>query len=388
MITAGHRASKHLVWITAAASVALSAAACDRMSNLRRNLEGDRGSEATVSAKAQAAAPGRPVDLEMVAASDAMWTGVAVSRDERIFVCFPRWGQDVAVSVGEIRIGGKIWPYPNEDWNSWSPPMDPGQHFVCAQSVYVDGEDFLWVLDPANAYLRGVVPGGAKLVKIDLRKSAVIQKVLFDDAIAPAGSYLNDVRIDLRHGTAYISDSGLGAIVVVDLATGDAGRVLTESPSTKAEGAVLKIDGREWRIGGLAPQVHVDGIALDPGGDYLYYQALSGRSLYRIATASLRDASLSEQDLAARVESLGTTGAADGIEFGSDGYLYLTAIEENAVKIFASLGEARVVASSRELRWPDSLARSRDHMYVSTSQIHLGAEATEPYKIFKFRAED
>jgi sugar lactone lactonase YvrE len=149
---------------------------------------------------------------------------------------------------------------------------------------------------------------------------------------------------------------------------------------------VLTIGGKEWRMDGNAPKVHSDGLALDSDGEYLYYQALTARTLYRIETRWLLDGTLSEAQLGAKVESMGKTGAADGIEFGPDDYLYLTAIEENAIKTFAALDRAETVVKDARLLWPDSIARGPDgYLYVTTSQVHLGADATEPYRIFKFR---
>jgi sugar lactone lactonase YvrE len=293
------------------------------------------------------------------------------------------------VSVGEIRIGGKIWPCPNEEWNAWAPAVDPATHFICVQSVYVDRNDFLWVLDPASAYMRGVVPGGAKLVKIDIRKNEVVQQIDFDETIAPPASYLNDVRVDAQRNVAYITDSGLGALVVVDLATGKSRRVLAGHSSTKSENITLRVDGKEWLMGGRAPEIHVDGLALDPAGDYLYYHALTARNLYRIGTQYLRDAALTEPELAARVESLGTTGAADGIEFGPDGYLYLTGIEDRTIRVFASIGNTETVIRDPRLVWPDSFARGPGrYLHVTASQINLGADSKPPYKLFRFKLEE
>lgn len=56
----------------------------------------------------------------------------------------------------------------------------------------------------------------------------------------------------------------------------------------------MHADGRELRRpDGRGVEFAVDGIALSPDGQYLYYQALTGRTLYRIATAALRDSTLS-----------------------------------------------------------------------------------------------
>ena len=143
-------------------------------------------------------------------------TGVAVSRRGRIFVNFPDWSDDHTISVAEI-VNGKPQPFPNQEWNKAGGA--PNDHFVCVQSVYVDESDSLWILDPAAPKMKQIVKGGPKLVKVDLVKNEVVQ-IPFGPDIAPEKSYLNDVRVDLKTGTAYITDSGLGAIVVVDCTTG------------------------------------------------------------------------------------------------------------------------------------------------------------------------
>ena len=56
--------------------------------------------------------------LELVAESSNLWTGVSISREGRIFVCFPRWSRQVPISVGEI-VDGTVKPFPDENWNSW-----------------------------------------------------------------------------------------------------------------------------------------------------------------------------------------------------------------------------------------------------------------------------
>ena len=257
--------------------------------------------------------------LEVVAETDRQWTGVAVAGDGRLFVNFPRWSPEVPVSVAEVLEDGTLAPYPDESWNGWTPDADPAKTFVCVQSVVADGDGSLWVLDPANPWFQGVVPGGAKLVKIDVSSGDVKRTILFDDQAAPAGSYLNDVRIDNDEGAAYITDSGLGALVVVDLATGESRRVLADHPSTQSEDVVLTIEGSEWLLpDGSAPQVHSDGIALDLARDLVYFQALTGRTLYRVPAAALRDPSLVDEDLAARLVAVATSGPSDGLLWDGD----------------------------------------------------------------------
>ena len=85
------------------------------------------------------------------------------------------------------------------------------------------------------------LPGGPKLVCVDLTRDEVVQTILFPPDVALPTTYLNDVRFDLRRGeagAAFITDSsdqGPNGIVVVDIATGKSWRRLHEHPSTKVE---------------------------------------------------------------------------------------------------------------------------------------------------------
>jgi sugar lactone lactonase YvrE len=328
-------------------------------------------------------------ELDEIASSPRQWTGVAVSREGRMFVNFPRWSDNVPVSVAELTIYGKLAPFPNQKWNNWSEGKSPGEHWVCVQSVYIDDENYLWVLDPANPRFSGVVDGGPKLMKFDIHTGVTIEQILFDTEAAPRNSYLNDVRVDTGSRTAYITDSGEGALLVVNLETGAVRRVLDDHPSAHAENITLTIGGKPWkRADGSVPQVHADGLALTPDREYLYYQSLSGRTLYRIPTATLRNETLAQNEIAAQVEIVDRTGAADGIMFDADGNLYLSAIEDNAVRRYTPAGVLETVVEDPSLRWPDSFAMGPDgRMVVTTSQIHLGRDPGRPYQIFRIVPE-
>jgi len=130
------------------------------------------------------------------------------------------------------------------------------------------------------------------------------------------------VRIDTNTATGYITDSGKGAIAVVDLKTGRARRLLNGDASTQAEpGFKLVVEGRELidQQKKTPPQINSDGIALDLKNDYLYYHALTGHTLYRIKGQYLRDPSLSRRDLESRVEKVAQTPAPDGMIEAPDG---------------------------------------------------------------------
>ncbi|MEW5924748.1 MAG: hypothetical protein AB1746_12245, partial [Candidatus Zixiibacteriota bacterium] len=119
--------------------------------------------------------------------------------------------------------------------------------------------------------------------------------------------------------------------------------------------------------------------------EYLYYKALTGRSLYRIAADRLLDDTLSDDQLGVYVEFVLDAGAADGLYICPRDYLYLTSLEDNAIKRITPQGSLETVIADPRIEWPDSFAFGPDgYIYFTTSQIHLGAEREVPFKIFKF----
>lgn len=324
-------------------------------------------------------------------------TGVAVSRSGRIFANFPYWSDGHTVSVVELGPGGEQRPYPNADWNRMS--RAPMERFVCVQSVHVDAADNLWIVDAGSPKQTGVVEGGAKLVKVDLASNRVTQVVHFDPSVAPEKSYLNDVRVDTRNSFAFLTDSNLGAIVVVDLANEQARRVLENDPSVKPE------PNLQLRVGGnvlIDPEkeqplaIASDGLALDEEGRWLYYKALTGRTLYRVPVDDLEASVRTRVDLGNRVERLGQVPASDGLTF-HEGKIYLTAIEDNAVVRFDPTSRtSELIVRDPRLHWPDSFAFGTDGtLYVTTSQIHLTprfnrgeTRVRDPYRLFRITRTD
>jgi sugar lactone lactonase YvrE len=323
----------------------------------------------------------RAAALQTVYASDRQIGALAAAPGGRLFFNYSRWFGPVPVAVVELKNGQPV-AFPDAAWSQETAPVS--RHFFSVQSVYADGR-FLWIVDAANPQMQGLVPGGAKLVKVDLGTGGAVQTIRFDPVAAPAGSYLNDVRVDRRRNRAYLSDLGLGALLVVDLSSGKTRRVLTSHPSTKSEEITMQVNGKPWLMpDGTARRVHVTGLALDPQQQYLYYKSLTGRRLYRIATRWLHEPAITEAELGRKVEFVAEVGGTDSMDFGPDGYLYLTAFEQNAISRYRPGGAVEVVVQDKQLSWPRSIAFSEGQAYVSTYRLHEGDQPTDRYKIFRF----
>ncbi len=342
----------------------------------------------------------QPVELTQVADFGQMQcTGVAVTNGGRVFVCFPRWSDTHGASLVEVLPDGTTVPYPDKQWNSWSPGDDTRKSFVCLQSVWADPADpagSLWVLDAGNPKFAGVLPNAAKLVRIDLATNAVTRIVRFGAQGAPAGSYLNDVRIDAKRRFAYLTDSGLGALVVVNLRNDRIRRVLIEHASTKAEPDTQIVIGDVPLLNadGKTPKIHADGLAIDAAKDFVYYKALTGQQLYRLPAKKLRNFSMPDRYIDDAVESLGDYLPSDGMTMDASGNLYLTAITQNAIVRRTPDGKLDTIVSDDRIIWPDAVAISPSgDLYFTISQINLiprfnqGVDKrTAGYKLFKVRS--
>ncbi len=326
--------------------------------------------------------------IEEVAASRWQWTGVAVTDDHRVFVNFPRWSDRMTWSVAALDESGRPRPFPDASWNDWAPgvPVDD-QSFVAVQSVVRDAENTLWVLDTGNPSFEGVVEGAARLFRFDPASGRLLRTYTFEPPVIEPFSYLNDVRFDLEHGFAYLTDSGAGGLVVLDLESGAARRVLAEHPSTFSENIDIVIEGEIFRRNGARPQIHSDGIAYDAGRDRLYFQALTARTLYAIPAAALRDETLDDDALAAQLSPVLTHTAVDGLIADSRGRVYLSNLPEGAVDRFDPLrpdGPSERLAHDPRIAWPDSFSMTADGwLYFTTAQIHRGENPGDPYRIFR-----
>lgn len=336
---------------------------------------------------------------------DAMPTGVSVAADGRIFVNYPRWGDDVPFTVAELR-NGKAVPYPDAATNVFDPAR-PAETLSSVQSVVVDPANRLWLLDTAAPGFAAPLVGAVKLVAVDLATDKVVRTVILSGPAILPTTYVNDVRFDLRKGkagVAYITDSsisGPGGIIVVDLASGESWRKLSGHVSTSPHPAFIPVvEGERFAVRekGKPPAsltVASDGIAISADGETLYYCPLSSRHLYSVPTRLLLDRSASDEAVAAAVVDLGEKGASDGLEADDRDRVYAGDYERNSIRRRGSDGEWVTIAHDPRILWPDTLSVAADgHLYFTANQLHRQSQFHEgedqrekPYVLFRIRID-
>lgn len=328
--------------------------------------------------------------------SNAQPSGIAVLPDGRMVLGFPRSAHEHSGPRLALYTKGKLTPFPD---------AASQEQFVSPLGMTVDANGQLWVLDEGMVAGTGTVAGAQKLFRIDPASGKIAQVIPLGAPALLPDSHLNDVRIDLTHGkagSAFISDTSVDvhpALIVVDLATGHQRRILADTVSVMpVQGFVAMMDGVTGRYDpshAIVPQGGVNGIAISPDQQTLYWQPLSSRRLYSAPTAVLSDPKISETDLERAVKDEGETGMSDGIATGPDGSLYITDNERHAILRHRPDGQISVVAHDPRLTEPDGLTYANGALYGTVGQwarlpvFHNGKDLeVMPYIVVKIAPLD
>jgi len=287
--------------------------------------------------------------------------------------------------------------FPTEAMAMDDPDADLGLNSVLG--VQTDRDGVVWMLD--NAMRGGPVP---KLVgwKPGPDGGALHQVIYLPPPAVPEDPFLNDLAVDIARKTIYIADTsraGRPALVVVNTETGLARRVLENHESVSPEDIPMIAGGEEVAIrrpdgSTFNPKVAVNPIALDAEGEYLYYGPMTGTKLFRVSTEALRDATLSEAELAESVEFWAERPISDGISMDIDGNIYISAVANNEIGVIpADTRTYQSLIRDEMISWPDAFSFAPDgYLYAVVNQLHKGPllnagnDVSEPpYLIIRFK---
>ncbi len=285
-------------------------------------------------------------------------TGITVTDQGRIFATFPRWRKGVPYTLAEI-VDGQPQPYPNAEINAWDIGQAPADQFVNVQSAVAVGNT-LYVADTRNPLFQGLV-SQPRLHLYDLNTNQLLKTYEFSAAATVPETYVNDLRIDRDRQLVYFTDSGRGALMVLDLKTGNSWRMLADHPSVQATLDSLVIDGEAWKR-----KIPSDGIALDVANDRLLYHALSGYTLYAIPLDVLADRNAANPG--SSVETIATTPACDGMWRTGDRTL-MADLEAQSVVSVTDSGQVTTLAEGDEVGWADTFSEYEGYLYFTNSKL-------------------
>ncbi|RJP80287.1 MAG: hypothetical protein C4522_08205 [Desulfobacteraceae bacterium] len=329
--------------------------------------------------------------VEVVAELSGPPGNIAVSHDHRIFFTFHPDG-DPEIKVAEWT-GGVAVPFPDSDFQK---KKSDKPFFDTVLSLRIDAENRLWTLDHGYFGIRQ-----PRLMAFDIRTGEVLHQHDFPSDTAGFGSFLNDFQVTSSGDTIFIADTGapvplIGgdpAIVVYNVKTKTARRVLEDHESVRASDKTLRIGQEDFSLMGMALKIAVDSIALDRDNQWLYYGAVNGENLYRIRAEDLTDQTLSPERLASRIEVFAEKTMSDGITTDLTGNIYLSDMENSAVHVIGQDRRLKSLIKDPAFRWPDGFSFGPDGwLYFTCSDLMnvVGKSASHirehaPYRIFRFK---
>jgi sugar lactone lactonase YvrE len=290
--------------------------------------------------------------------------------------------------------GPRLWEWVDGEAQPF-PDLETQERFHTPLGLTVQGAT-LWVIDHGHHAW-----DGARLFALDLGSGEVKLEHRFDASVAPVGSFLQDLQVTDDGQLVVIADASFvrqdPALVVFEPATGRAVRRLSGFSGVRAQSWEIRNPIRAMRFfGGLVGfRVGVDGLALTPDENYLYFGAMTHDTMYRIPVEALRDLDRDDARVEAAAVAIGPKPLSDGLSADQHGYVLITDVEHGAIVRQAPNGTLTTLVQSTALRWPDALSFGpHGELYVADSAIpHLVLQsrahirAQGPYHVYRFRPD-
>ena len=311
---------------------------------------------------------------------DTPATGATITTDGRVFLNWARVDGSSGPQVVEYdRSTNTSTAFPNEEWNNYSEGKDPATHLIGVNGHRIGPDGQLWIVDKGSPAFGSPVnlPYGPKLVVVNL-SSNTVSRVYPMGNVTLSASLLDDIRFGSPQSHyAYLTDAGAPGLIVLDLVSGNAVRVLNDHYSTTA---YIPVSGEgSLMYSATGPfYVHADQLEVSPDGKYLYFQPCAG-NLYRIETKYLHYAFTnssmnSNTILGSYVEPLAHTHSTGGTAIDSNGDLYVSDTDSQRIMKIAPNGTTTTLVQDPRLLWVDAMwiDSKSTRLWMPAAQLNRG----------------
>ncbi|KEA51434.1 hypothetical protein DT73_18955 [Mangrovibacter sp. MFB070] len=316
------------------------------------------------------------LNMKIFIRSPWMVNQVALTSKNQVFLGAPRYARNKSTpSLVRQEKDGSLKPFPGNQWNEWQPGKDAANAFVYLNSVHIFDDDTVWCVDQGSlnpgvfsAQEATLQPGAQKIIRLEPDTGEIINIIRFDNTILPPGAQMNDLR--LHQSVLYISDSGVGAIIIHDLQTGKtlrrlSGMAVVRASDKKPPSILDHIKG-----GKSFNPPQSDLIEITQDGKWLYWASPTG-PLYRAETRFLRDESLSDAQLAAKVEKVFDNNFSGGCCMDSQGNVYFSETARHVISVYSPSGQYRTLVEDPRLNRPDGTFISKDRKLYIPEKVPL-----------------
>lgn len=321
--------------------------------------------------------------LEVVAELPIRPGNVAPAPHDRLFATVHPLGAPAAAQLIEITDRTHYKPWPNTALQRGTATASDAQ-IDTPLGIAVDGKNRLWITD------MGLNLGKTRLWAFDIDSGRELYRIELPQAIAPKGSFVQDLAVDDKAGWVYLADIANPGLIAVEIATGKARR-FSGHPSLQAEpAAAMVIGGKPIQFQGKPASVAVNPLSLSTDNATLFFGAMNGTSWYSLPTKLLRDGANDEQ-VGEAIKRVGPKPVSDGAATDANGRHFFTNVNEGGIDVLNPDGTLHALARDAHLDWPDSVHLSGNGwLYVSVNQLYktpafTGGEDTgkPPYHVIR-----
>lgn len=322
-------------------------------------------------------------DLEVVAELPIRPGNVAPAADGRVFATVHPLGAPADAQLIEITGKTRYKPWPSSAVQRGTATASATQ-IDTPLGIAIDGQNRLWITD------MGLNLGKTRLWAFDVASGRELYRIELPEAIAPKGSFVQDLAVDEQNGWLYLADIANPGLIAVEIASGKARR-FSGSPALLAEAdAQMVIGGVPIQFQGKPASVAVNPISLSSDRATLFFGAMNGKNWYALPSKLLREGA-SDAVIAAAIQRVGAKPVSDGATTAADGRHFFTNVNEQGIDVLNRDGTLHPLARDARLDWPDSVHQGHDGwLYISVNQLYKtpaftgGADSGKPpYRVMR-----
>lgn len=301
-------------------------------------------------------------DLEVVAELPFRPGNVAPAAHDRVFATVHPLDTGPAQLI-EITGPSSYKPWPTAALQRGAAPATDTQ-IDTPLGIAIDGENRLWIAD------MGLNLGKTRIWGFDIASGRELYRLELPQAIAPKGSFLQDLVVDNNAGWIYLADIANPGLIAVEISSGKVRR-FGGHPSLQAEPAAkMVIAGVPIQFQGKPASVAVNPISLSADRTTLFFGAMNGNTWYSVPTELLRDGA-SDAQIGAAIKRVGPKPVSDGAATDSKGRHFFTNVNEGGIDELNTDGKLIPLVRDARLDWPDSVQQGANGwLYISVNQLY------------------
>lgn len=322
--------------------------------------------------------------LEIVSEMTIRPGNVAVNNKGVVFSTIHPFGNP-SMQLVVIKDSKTLEVFPNESWQRESNQMATANSFDTPLGVTTDENGNVWVID------MGLNLGQTRLFGFNSESKETIFSLTLPDDIAPKGSFIQDLAVDVKNGFVYLADIANPGIVIVNMKTKVVKR-LKQHSSFLSENIDMIIDSQIVNFGGKPSRVAINPITISTDKETVFYGAMNGKTWYSISAKAIRE-NKNDDEILATIKKVGDKPISDGATTDKKGNHYFSNLNDKGIDRWneKTMKLEPFIRDSR-LLWVDNVSLQGEFLYIAVNQLHKTPAFTgttdfgnPPYFIYRIK---